>query len=60
MLIRDQTIEGCLFWGPFLKMATTKVKRHFFVFLCFFVILGPENVCLDTNIFFYANLKPKY
>ena len=39
-------------------MATIKVKGQIYVFvIVFFVILGPENVYLDTKIIFPSDLE---
>ena len=40
------------------KMAIIKVKGQLYVFIIvFFVILGPENVYLDTKIIFPSDLE---
>ena len=56
--IRNLDIRTCIFRRPFLKMATIKVKGQIYVFfIAFFVILGPQNVYLDTKIIFPSDLE---
>ena len=57
-LIRNCDIKTCIFRRPFLKMAAIRFKGQIYVFvIVIFVILGPENVYLDTKIIFPSDLE---